>query len=73
MSLYSELKKAKVKMDHHYSDLYVKITPDSQEIVNRHRNPNRSLTVFRSPIDHHLWFDIPFAYDPYWEKKNQAN
>ena len=25
-----------------------------------------NVTRFKSQIDHTIWFDIPFAYDPFW-------
>jgi hypothetical protein len=26
------------------------------------------VSVFRDNIDHELWYDIAFAYEPFWKK-----
>ena len=67
MSLYSELLQAGVPLSNHESDLYAKATPAAREIIRRHR-PS-SVSVFTSQIDGALWYDVPFAYLPWWEKR----
>lgn len=67
-SLYSELLAAGVEMGNHYSDLYVKASPASLGIILRHRAP---VNPFRSNIDGSMWYDVPFAYDPYWAVRLQ--
>jgi len=65
MSLYTALLAAGVPLDHHESDLYVKVTVESTRIVeNQHKRMPR---LFTSHIDGELWYDIPFAYEPFWE------
>ena len=49
-------------ISHWYSDLYVKATPYSKEIVNQYEY-KRFITTFRDQIDNELWFEIPFAYN----------
>lgn len=52
------------EIDHHESDLYVKRTQASQAIV---QHCNRSgIGCFRHQGA--AWWDIPFAYEPFWEK-----
>lgn len=67
VGIYQQLKRAGVKLDHHESDLYAKVTPTSQRIVNSYRFKSQ-VKKFRSQIDGKLWFDIPFAYTPFWNK-----
>jgi hypothetical protein len=67
MSIYKELLDAGVEMDHHESDLYVKVTPKSREILTAYGR--RYAEVFISEIDGLCWYDLPFAYEPFWEKK----
>ena len=55
-------------IDHHESDLYLKCNGLSETLVNEHEF-KCNVTRFRSPIDGCLWFDIPFNYDPFWNKK----
>ena len=52
----------KQQIEHWYSDLYVKVTPFSKEIVSKYTYKNQVKT-FIDQIDHELWFDIPFCYD----------
>ncbi len=66
MSLYTELLAAGVPLDSHESDLYAKLTPESERIV---RASGRSFTVFTSQIDGQRWYDLPFAFDPWWDAK----
>jgi hypothetical protein len=63
--IYHDLLAAGVPLDSHESDLYAKVTPASRAIVTR---SGHSFTVFRSQIDGALWFDLPFAYLPFWER-----
>jgi hypothetical protein len=64
MSIYTELLAAGVPLDNHESDLYALVTPESAKILCKH---NQRLRSFESPMDKAMWFDIPFAYDPFWE------
>lgn len=66
MSLYQALVDAKCEIDNHESDLYVKATPEVEKIIRQHAcNASR----FVSQIDGSLWWDVPFAYEPFWEAK----
>jgi hypothetical protein len=67
MSIYTELKTAGVSVSSHESDLYAKVTPESEALIARYQF-KINVKRFRSQIDGTPWFDIPFAYDPYWEK-----
>ena len=66
MSLYEELKTAGIPLDNHESDLYAKVTSESRDIVVR---SGWSCSTFVSNIDGGLWFDLPFAYEPFWLKR----
>lgn len=48
-------------IDHHCSDLYVKVSETSRKIINKYEYKNL-VTTFIDNIDHGKWFDIPFAY-----------
>jgi hypothetical protein len=67
MTIYQLLKSAGQELESHESDLYVKITDDSIKIVNNYKFRN-NVTSFISKIDGEPWFDIPFAFDPFWER-----
>ena len=55
------------EIDSHESDLYVKITPASIAILKLY--DVSTATVFRSQIDGGMWYDIPFMFDPWWERR----
>lgn len=48
-------------IDHHYSDLYLRVTPISKNLVAQYDYKNL-VTVFIDNIDHVPWYEIPFAY-----------
>ena len=72
MNLYDSLIEASCEIDHHESTLYVKVTPESTEIVNAayHRGDISTVSTFRSQIDGCMWYDVPFGYKPFCGKNN---
>jgi hypothetical protein len=48
---------------HWYSDLYAKVTPESQKIIAQYEF-KQFVTVFRDQITNTPWYDIPFCYNP---------
>jgi hypothetical protein len=68
MSLYTDLLAAGVPLDNHRSDLYAKVTPESRVLVDAYEH-RKNVTVFVSQVDGEPWYDIPFAFDPFWERK----
>lgn len=72
-SLYTELKAAGIEMTNHESDLYVPITEQTKAIIKKYPLEASNATRFKSNIDNKtMMFDIPFAYTPFWEKKQAA-
>lgn len=68
--IYRELLSAGVPIDHHESDLYAKVTDQSAAIVARY--PSRdNVRTFRHAVTGEAWYDIPFAYEPYWEARRR--
>jgi hypothetical protein len=65
MDIYEQLKVAGVPLDNHESDLYALVTPESTKIVEA---SGKSVTTFTSQVDKKVWYDIPFAYTPWWER-----
>lgn len=64
----SELKKKaqeilpKEDIDTHDGDLYLKVTPESTELLNNMLDKDSGLlSKFKSEIDGKMWYDIPFA------------
>lgn len=50
----------------HESDLYVKATPGARKILT---DAGANFTTFVNQLDKSLWFDVPFAYTPWWDKR----
>ena len=64
-------------IDHHESDLYVRVTHESKRIVQEYADElydemgvDFEFSTFYSNINpHELWYDLPFEYTPYWYRK----
>jgi hypothetical protein len=65
-SVYGQLQAAGVPLDSHESDLYVRVTPVSTGIL---RASTMGYTVFVDRRTGALWYDVPFAFDPWWEAR----
>jgi hypothetical protein len=68
MDIFQEMQQAGVEIDNHESDLYVPVTDVTRAIVARFEF-KQSVTTFQNQITGTLWYDIPFAYTPFWESK----
>ena len=62
-TIYEKLHAIGAVMDHHYSDLYVK---GSEEVAALLKQEGVQASVFFNNDGSGIWYDIPFAYDPYW-------
>ena len=69
MSLYTDLLAAGVQCSNHQSDLYFPVTDETAAILAKYPKQKAIAQTFRSNIDGILCFDVPFGFDPYWEKK----
>ena len=56
-------------IDHHYSDLYIKVTPAAVELVRRLDNV-ALVPTFRD-ADGVAWFELPFCFAPYWDEPSK--
>ena len=70
MSIYSELVQAKVIIDHHESDLYVRACPTSEAILANHGHKPGGMIPYSFISDGVKWYDLPFQYEPFWEGKS---
>ncbi len=69
MSLYQQLLDANVPLDSHESDLYALATREAADII---KASGHCYSLFISQIDGKRWFDLPFAYTPFWEGKPRS-
>ncbi len=65
MKIFQDAKALGIETDNHESDLYIPVTNETRKLVAQYEHKN-SVTTFISQIDGTLWFDIPFAYDPWF-------
>ena len=80
MNIFAEAKKLGVEIAHWCSDLYIPITPETTRLVAayEHRSIVTTFTEYtsgktareRKPI--RAWYDIPFAYQPFWDEVDEA-
>lgn len=70
-SLFSRLKDTGCQIDSWQSDLYVPVAPETQAAIEAFEAEGgiSNKTTFVSQIDGKRWYDLPFAYQPYWDEK----
>ena len=59
---YTFLPQKDISWDEYSSDLYVRVTEKSKEIMAELK-PNALLETFNHNIEHDLWYDLPFCKD----------
>lgn len=67
MSIYQAIEKLGLEYETHESDLYLKVTEESMIIMEAYAYKS-TVDLFKSEIDGTMWFDIPFAYTPYFKR-----
>ena len=65
-SLYAECVKRGIPMNNHESDLYVPATAETRELVQHFK---MSADTFQNQVEGGLWFDVAFAFLPWWEQR----
>lgn len=74
-SIYEQAKAIlpKEDIDHHETDLYLRVSPKSTELVNSMKYRNSGMiTTFKDNIDGDMWYELPFCY-PYIDSKEYKN
>lgn len=72
-SLYEAIKAAGIETDHHESDLYFPATDESMEILRRYPMSHKNSVPFTCNTTGKRWIDVPFQYDPFWEKAQRRS
>lgn len=67
MSLYTDLIEAGIEVSNWQSDLYFIVTEETREILSRHPLQKSNATTFKNQVTGRRCYDVPFAYDPFWE------
>lgn len=58
----------KTDIDHYESDLYLRKSPASVALIANYEYKN-IVSWFKDAIENGIWYEIPFAYDPFWENR----
>jgi hypothetical protein len=69
MTLYEELTAAGVRISNHESDLYFEASAEAIAILQKYPLQKSNATRFINQVEGGSWFDVPFAYDPWWEAR----
>jgi hypothetical protein len=69
MTLYEELIAENIEVSNHYSDLYFPVNDKTSEIIKKRSGLN--VRTFINNITNTLWYDVSFAYDPFWTNKEK--
>lgn len=68
MTIYTDLIEAGQPTSSHYSDLYTPVNDVTTALLKKHGI--RTAQTFKNQVEGGAWYDIAFAFDPYWEKKS---
>lgn len=72
-TLFQEIVEAGIPYSNHESDLYVPVTEQTTALIVKHDRLGTA-TTFRNqrpPNVGERWYDLPFAYEPFWEARQK--
>jgi len=69
MSLYEILEYYGIQIGQHESDLYFPKTKQTEKILSYFSGYEKTHSVFIEQESRKPWYEVPFAYDPYWRDK----
>jgi hypothetical protein len=67
---WDKVQEYRLPVDSHESDLYIPVNEKSKALVAAYTH-KENVTTFYNKKDGKTWYDIPFAYAPFWEKKQK--
>ena len=62
------IKKKGIPFSNHQSDLYIPVTDETRELISQYEF-KQNVSTFKNRVEGGHWYDIPFAYEPYWEAR----
>jgi hypothetical protein len=68
-TLYQDLVALGVYISNHESDLYFESTSASREALKRYPLHAANARLFTNQVTKKPCYDVPFAYDPWWESR----
>ena len=71
MSLFQMVVKLGIPFSNHASDLYIPVTPETTKLLQSITIKGRKhhYSVFNNQVEGGLWYDVAFAYEPFWSAK----
>lgn len=70
VTLYDEVVKRGIPHSSHFSDLYLPCTEEVRALLLHYghdrRGKHATATTFVNQVEGGLWYDVPFAYAPFW-------
>jgi len=64
-TIYEACKAEGIETDNHESDLYIPATYRTRELLKKYGKRGEAFT---SQIDGTRWYDVPFSFDPFWDR-----
>ena len=65
-TLYAACVARNIPVQNHESDLYIPVTEETTKLVKEF---GLTPTTFVNQVEGGQWYDVPFAYMPWWEKR----
>jgi len=66
-TIYKECIKRGIPVNNHESDLYIPVTAETAALVKFF--DKRPVSTFVNQVEGGLWYDIAFAFEPWWIKR----
>lgn len=66
---YETIVELKIPHSNHRSDLYIPVTERTAALLKECSIPESSYSIFKNNIDGELWYDVAFAYMPFWSER----
>jgi hypothetical protein len=67
-SLYDEVIERKIPHSNHESDLYIPVTPITTALLEKYPIQKTISSTFIHTKEKTRWYDVSFAFLPYWSK-----
>ena len=64
--LWEQVKGLGIEHSNHASDLYIPVNEVTKKLIAEYEF-KKNVTRFINNIDGKPWYDVPFAYGPFWE------
>lgn len=66
MTLFEQVESSGIEYSNHESDLYIPVNEQTRALLASYYFRS-NVTIFRNNKDGKPWYDVPFAYTPWWE------